>query len=106
MVLVLVRAAQRDDVGVPFQVVHDLDLAAHVLHVLRGHELALADRLHREPLAGFFVDDEARRAELALAEDLLDCFCMFVWVFAWVFVVCVLFVQGGGVGVLAIVCVW
>jgi len=43
--LVLVGALDGDDVGVAGEVVHDLDLAAHVVHVLPGDELALGDGL-------------------------------------------------------------
>jgi hypothetical protein len=43
--LVLVGALDGDDVGVAGEVVHDLDLAAHVVDVLPGDELALGDGL-------------------------------------------------------------
>jgi len=43
--LVLVRALDSDDVLVAREVVHDLDLAAHVVDVLLGDELALGDGL-------------------------------------------------------------
>lgn len=66
--LVLVGPFNGDDVPVPAKVVHDLDLAAHVLDVLLGDELALRDGLAREPGARGELRAEVGRPELALPE--------------------------------------
>lgn len=47
---------------------HDLDLAAHVLDIFLSDELPLGDRLAGELLAGGFLNTEVGGAELALAE--------------------------------------
>lgn len=69
VVLVLVRAVQRHHVRAPSQMVHYLHLAPHVLDVLGRRQLALGDRLAGQLAARRALLGEARRAELALAED-------------------------------------
>jgi hypothetical protein len=70
--LVLVRALELHDVGLAGEVVHDLHLAAHVLHVLLGGQLPLGDGLACEALPGGLVRAEAGDAELAAPELLAD----------------------------------
>jgi hypothetical protein len=65
---VLERAADGDDVGVPRQVVHDLDLAPDVLHVLVGDQLPLGDGLARVLQPRRLVHAQVRGAELPLPE--------------------------------------
>lgn len=61
--LVFVHALELADVGVAVEVVHDADLTAHVLRVLRRDDLALlGDGLAREHLLGF--DVAAQRGDL------------------------------------------
>ena len=67
----LVGVDELDDVQVIAEVVEDADLAAHVLDVLRAHQLSLRDRLARGLTLGHLVGDEVGGAELALAELLL-----------------------------------
>jgi hypothetical protein len=69
---VLERVAQVGYVRVALEVVHDLDLALDVLDVLAARELALRDRLARVRRALGAALGEARRAELAAAEDLAE----------------------------------
>lgn len=68
VVLVLVRAAQRDDVGVSCKVMHDLHLPLHICDVLGRDQLALGDGLAGQHLACLLVCHEPRGAELALAQ--------------------------------------
>ena len=69
VLLVLVRAVQRHDVRAPLEVVHDLHLAADVLHIFGRRQLALGDRLARDLAARRALLGEPGGAELALAED-------------------------------------
>ncbi|BAT12872.1 Os11g0171601, partial [Oryza sativa Japonica Group] len=69
---VLVGAADADDVGVLGEVVHDLDLAPHVLVVLPAQQLPLGDGLARELAAARLVHAQVRRPELPLPELLPD----------------------------------
>ena len=63
---VLVGAADADDVGVLGEVVHDLDLAVHVLVVLPAQQLALGDGLARVLGAVGLAHALVRGAELPL----------------------------------------
>ncbi|WVZ61966.1 hypothetical protein U9M48_011771 [Paspalum notatum var. saurae] len=67
---VLVCPDDGDDVGVAGQVVHDLDLAAHVLDVLVGAELPLGDGLAGELFPRGLVGALVGGAELALPQPL------------------------------------
>jgi hypothetical protein len=69
---VLVRAADADDVGVLGEVVHDLDLAPHVLVVLAAQQLALGDGLARVLAAVRLAHALVRGAELPLPQLLPD----------------------------------
>uniref|UniRef100_A0A0A9CV70 CDPK n=1 Tax=Arundo donax TaxID=35708 RepID=A0A0A9CV70_ARUDO len=69
---VLIRAADADDVGVLGEVMHDLDLAPHVLVVLAAQQLALGDGLARVLGAVGLVHALVRGAELSLAQLLPD----------------------------------
>jgi len=69
---VLVGAADADDVGVLGEVVHDLDLAVHVLVVLPAQQLALGDGLARVLGAVGLAHALVRGAELSLPELLAD----------------------------------
>jgi hypothetical protein len=69
MVLVLVRAPQRNNVGVSCKVVHDLHLALHICNVLGCDKLALRDGFAGKRLARLLVCYEARGAKLALAQS-------------------------------------
>ena len=66
--LVLVGALDGDHAGVAGEVVHDLDLAPHVVHVLGREQLALGDGLAGVGRARGEVGGEVGGAELALAE--------------------------------------
>ena len=65
---VLVGALDPDHIGVLREVVHDLDLAPHVLVVIAAEELDLGDGLARVLLPVVLVDAEVRGAELPLPE--------------------------------------
>jgi len=65
---VLVGSDDGHDVGVAGQVVHDLDLAAHVLNVLLVDELPLGDGLAGEVLPRGLLDALVGGAELPLPE--------------------------------------
>jgi hypothetical protein len=69
---VLVGAADADDVGVLGEVVHDLDLAPHVLVVLPAQQLALGDGLARVLGAVGLAHALVRGAELPLPQLLPD----------------------------------
>ena len=69
---VLVGAADADDVGVLGEVVHDLDLAVHVLVVLPAQQLALGDGLARVLGAVGLAHALVCGAELPLPELLAD----------------------------------
>ncbi|URE46412.1 hypothetical protein MUK42_13608 [Musa troglodytarum] len=73
--LVLVRPLQLHDVGLPRQVVHDLDLPPDVLDVLLVGELPLGDGLAGQLLPGGLVGAKMRHAELAPAELLPEGVC-------------------------------
>lgn len=64
---VLVGGVEADEVGVVGEGGHDLDLAADVLDVYGGSELALGDGLAGEGLSGLAVGAEVGDAELAAA---------------------------------------
>ena len=66
--LVLVGALELHDAGLAGEVVHDLHLAPHVLDVLLGGQLPLADGLARELLARGLVRAQRRDAELPAPE--------------------------------------
>jgi hypothetical protein len=66
--LVLVRALELHHARLAGQVVHDLHLAPHVLHVLLGGQLPLADGLAREPVPRGLVRAQRRDAELPAPE--------------------------------------
>jgi hypothetical protein len=69
---VLVGAADADDVGVLGEMVHDLDLAPHVLVVLAAQQLALGDGLARVLGAVRLAHALVRGAELPLPQLLPD----------------------------------
>jgi hypothetical protein len=69
---VLVGAADADDVGVLGEVVHDLDLAPHVLVVVPAQKLALGDGLARVLGAVGLAHALVRGAELPLPQLLTD----------------------------------
>ena len=64
---VLVGPLDPNHVGVLREVVHDLNLAPHILVILAAHELALGDRFAGVVGGGGFLRAEIGRAELALA---------------------------------------
>ena len=69
VVPVLERARDGHNLVAPFEVVHDLHLAADVADVRRGRQLALRDRFARQlPARGAFFR-QPRGAKLAFAED-------------------------------------
>nr|CAB3451612.1 unnamed protein product [Digitaria exilis] len=65
---VLVGALDGDDAGVAGEVVHDLDLAPHVVHVLRGQQLALGDGLAGQRRARADLRAQVRGPELPLPQ--------------------------------------
>lgn len=70
--LVLVGPLQLDDVGLPREVVHDLDLPPHVLDVFLVGELPLGDGLASQLFVGGLVGAEMGDAELASPQLLAE----------------------------------
>lgn len=70
--VVLISPFDADNVGVLREVVHDLDLAPHILVVLPAEELALGDRFACVLGAGGLLDAEIGGAKLPLAKLLPD----------------------------------
>lgn len=64
VVVVLVRAPELRDVGLPAEVLQDGDLPAHVVHVGAPHQLPLRHRLARVPVPRRALRAQVRRPEL------------------------------------------
>ena len=69
---VFVGVAEVGDVGVAFEMVHDLHFALDILNVLGAGELALGDGLACEGAASFLDFSQASGTELATAKDLAE----------------------------------
>ena len=70
---VLVRALDGDHVGVACEVVHDLDLAPHILDLLLGDELPLGDALARVLESRCVFGAQVRDPELAFSQFSPEC---------------------------------
>lgn len=65
---ILIGTFELDDVGVPSEMVHDLNLAANIFHIFLVGELALGYGLTSKELPGDLIGAKAGDAELPTSE--------------------------------------